>query len=56
MAQTRIFLDSNSYFRLAKSAHPLLGQEFGGDTRETFLPHTEEHHGEQIIVGAKTGC
>jgi hypothetical protein len=33
MARTRILLDSNSYFRLAKSIHPLLDQEFGGDTR-----------------------
>lgn len=29
MAQTKILLDSNSYFRLAKSVHPLLFQEFG---------------------------
>ena len=29
MAQTKILLDSNSYFRLAKSIHPLLFQEFG---------------------------
>jgi len=32
MARTRILLDSNSYFRLAKSIHPLLDREFG-DTR-----------------------
>jgi hypothetical protein len=29
VAQTKILLDSNSYFRLAKSIHPLLFQEFG---------------------------
>lgn len=29
MAQTKILLDTNSYFRLAKSIHPLLFQEFG---------------------------
>lgn len=31
MAQTKILLDSNSYFRLAKSIHPLLFQEFGDE-------------------------
>lgn len=29
MAQRKILLDSNSYFRLAKEVHPLLFQEFG---------------------------
>ena len=29
MAQTKILLDSNSYFRLAKDIHPLLFKEFG---------------------------
>jgi len=29
MAQSKILLDSNSYFRLAKEIHPLLFQEFG---------------------------
>lgn len=29
MPQSKILLDSNSYFRLAKSIHPLLFQEFG---------------------------
>ena len=29
MAQSKILLDSNSYFRLARSIHPLLFQEFG---------------------------
>lgn len=29
MAQTPVLLDSNVYFRLARSVHPLLNQEFG---------------------------
>jgi predicted nucleic acid-binding protein len=29
MAQSKILLDTNSYFRLAKSIHPLLGRAFG---------------------------
>ncbi len=29
MARTSILLDSNAYFRLARSVHPLLGQQFG---------------------------
>ena len=32
MAQSKILLDSNSYFRLAKSIHPLLFQEFGDES------------------------
>lgn len=31
MAQRKILVDSNSYFRLAKEIHPLLFQEFGSD-------------------------
>jgi len=31
MAQSKILLDSNSYFRLAKSIHPLLDVVFGDD-------------------------
>lgn len=31
MAQSKILLDSNSYFRLAKSIHPLLFRPFGDD-------------------------
>jgi len=33
MGQARILLDTNAYIRLARSVHPLLGQEFGGDSR-----------------------
>lgn len=33
MARSRILLDSNAYFRLARSIHPLLDVEFGGDER-----------------------
>lgn len=29
MEQSRILVDSNAYFRLAQSIHPLLGREFG---------------------------
>lgn len=29
MSQSRILVDSNAYFRLAQSIHPLLGVEFG---------------------------
>ena len=29
MAQTKILFDSNAYFRLAQSIHPLLQVEFG---------------------------
>ncbi len=31
MAQCKIYLDSNSYFRLARSIHPLLFAEFGAN-------------------------
>lgn len=45
MAQTKILLDSNSYFRLAKSIHPLLFQPFG-ETRNTLyvLPELEQEY------------
>ncbi|MFO7975441.1 MAG: DNA-binding protein [Candidatus Hydrogenedentota bacterium] len=33
MACTRILLDSNAYFRLARSIHPLLDREFGESSR-----------------------
>lgn len=32
MAQTKILIDSNAYFRLAQSIHPLLQVEFGPET------------------------
>ena len=31
MAQAKILLDSNSYFRIASDLHPLLGEEFGDE-------------------------
>ena len=31
MTQSKILLDSNSYFRIANDLHPLLGQEFGDE-------------------------
>lgn len=33
MAGANILLDSNAYFRLARSIHPLLNQEFGNTTQ-----------------------
>lgn len=41
MAQTKILLDSNSYFRLARHIRPLLNQEFGGDNRFCLYVITE---------------
>ena len=37
MAQRRFLLDTNSYFRLAKSIHPLLGTNFGLDPCRLFV-------------------
>ena len=31
MPQSKVLVDSNSYFRLAKSIHPLLFQTFGDE-------------------------
>jgi predicted nucleic acid-binding protein len=33
MSQTKILLDSNAYFRLARNIHPLLDKEFGRTAR-----------------------
>jgi predicted nucleic acid-binding protein len=40
MAQTKIIVDSNSYFRLAQNIHPLLCQSFG-DEDFTLYMHAE---------------
>ncbi len=40
MAQTKILLDSNSYFRLAQNIHPLLFQPFGPQ-QYTLYVHNE---------------
>jgi hypothetical protein len=37
MGQTKILLDSNSYFRLAKSIHPLLFVAFGAEKRCLYV-------------------
>jgi predicted nuclease of predicted toxin-antitoxin system len=40
MAQTKIIVDSNSYFRLAQNIHPLLCEPFG-DQEYTLYMHKE---------------
>lgn len=37
MAQTKILLDSNSYFRLAQNIHPLLFETFGGNDYTLYV-------------------
>ncbi|MCB1088669.1 MAG: PIN domain-containing protein [Verrucomicrobiae bacterium] len=37
MAQTKIIVDSNSYFRLAQNIHPLLSQPFGKDELTLYV-------------------
>ena len=37
MAQSKILLDSNSYFRLAKCIHPLLFESFGEDMHTLYV-------------------
>lgn len=37
MAQTKIIVDSNSYFRLAQNIHPLLCQPFGGEEFTLYM-------------------
>ncbi len=45
MAQSKILLDSNSYFRLAKSIHPLLFQPFGEENFCLYvLPELEREY------------
>jgi hypothetical protein len=53
-AQTKILLDSNSYFRLAKSIHPLLFQEFGNDRYCLYvLPELQGEYDRQPRLKAK---
>lgn len=40
MAQTKILVDSNSYFRLAQNIHPLLSVSFG-EEKYTLYPHQD---------------
>jgi len=45
VAQTKILLDSNSYFRLAKSIHPLLFEAFGEEAYTLYvLPELEKEY------------
>ena len=45
MAQHKLLLDSNSYFRLAKSIHPLLFESFGEEAFTLYvLPELEEEY------------
>lgn len=45
MAQTKLLLDSNSYFRLAKEIHPLLFQEFGSERYCLYvLPELQQEY------------
>jgi hypothetical protein len=37
MAQTKIIVDSNSYFRLAQNIHPLLCQPFGNEDYTLYM-------------------
>lgn len=37
MAQTKIIVDSNSYFRLAQNIHPFLCQPFGGEEFTLYM-------------------
>jgi len=52
--QHKILLDSNAYFRLAKSVHPLLFQEFGPDRACLYvLPELEQEYQRQPRLKAK---
>lgn len=53
-AQTKILLDSNSYFRLAKSIHPLLFHEFGAPRYCLYvLPDLQKEYDRQPRLKAK---
>jgi len=54
VAQSKILLDSNSYFRLAKSLHPLLFQEFGNEKYCLYvLKELQEEYDRQPRLQAK---
>lgn len=54
MAQSKILLDSNSYFRLAKSIHPLLFQPFGSSNYCLYvLPELEHEYDRQPRLHSK---
>jgi len=53
-AQSKILVDSNSYFRLAKSVHPLLFQEFGADRHCLYvLPELQQEYDREPRLHAK---
>lgn len=54
MAQSKILLDSNSYFRLAKSIHPLLFQSFGTENHTLYvLPELEREYAKEPRLQSK---
>jgi len=56
MPQTKILLDSNSYFRLAKSNHPLLDVEFGTDSYCLYvLKELDDEFGRSSLLKRKFG-
>lgn len=54
MAQKKTLVDSNSYFRLAKSIHPLLFQEFGEEKYCLYvLKELDEEYGKSPRLKSK---
>lgn len=54
MPQTKILVDSNSYFRLAKSIHPFLFQEFGEEKYCLYvLKELDEEYGRSHRLKSK---
>lgn len=54
MPQTKILVDSNSYFRLAKSIHPFLFQEFGEEKYCLYvLKELNEEYGKSSRLKSK---
>ncbi|WP_263080114.1 DNA-binding protein [Endozoicomonas sp. Mp262] len=54
MAQSKVLVDSNSYFRLAKSIHPLLFQTFGEDEYCLYvLPELDNELGKSRRLKSK---
>ena len=54
MAQSRLLLDSNSYFRLARSIHPLLGVVFGDSEYCLYvLPDLEKEYARSARLQTK---
>lgn len=54
MTQSRLLVDSNSYFRLARSIHPLLGVVFGDENYCLYvLPDLEKEYGRSARLRTK---